>query len=171
MNSRPSVLVHNVIKMIDYRPKFSITTEPLEGQNLILINTYPGAEGYYINPLIDSYVQLRLIDLITLASRSVRIRAQHEKNELILFPEVSPEEAGFVRNFLECDLEEYSMPEIDYMFFGAIASLLWNKSNMNSLAIIKKTVTLDANLIIKELSPIIAGDSLAQIPINRPEMA
>lgn len=170
MNSRPSVLVNNVITAIDYRPKFSIITEPLDGQNLILINTYPGSEGYYINPSIDSYIQLRLSDFVTLASRSVRIMAQHEKNELILFPEVSPEEAGFVRHFLECDLEEYSMSEIDYMFFGAIASVLWNRSNLNALSIIKKIVTLDANLIIKELSPIITGDSLTQIPVNRPEV-
>lgn len=155
----PSELMISVLGAIDSCPKYQINTMSLEDYN-IAVQTDRGEQGYLVNDqLLDNYIpKVTLPQIVDRASQAVRIRIQLERNDLEIFPSVSSEKAGFARGYIEYVLQEnIDLQEADYLFFGAIASTLWEYEKVLSFPLIKKIAPLDASEIIQLVQPILAG--------------
>jgi hypothetical protein len=152
----PSDYTVSILGFIDSVPKYEI-------EKIRFGDELPGAfifvsyalEGYKVNTDIDAQISFTPATIADFAARGARARAQFENQDMVLFPEMPLEEAGFARQFLEKDFgEDYSLAAIDSMFFGAIASLLWQKKKVESLPLIKQIVPMSAPGIVKLVEPI-----------------
>lgn len=148
-----------VLGIIDPSPKYTIEKVQFREEFKDLFVNVDRQGYYWVNSDLDSQITFNASKISDLAARSVRLRAQFENSDLELFPEMSPCEAGFFRQFLENDLDEsLTMSSIDLLLVGSVASLLWQMNKVMSLPTIKQIIPLNATEIVKIVEPIICDE-------------
>lgn len=147
--------LENTIEAVDFNPKLPIFIEELSVPSM---NIYLYAEGnipkaYYINHYLEHRKADHVSEQIAVynSSFAVRLRALNQFPEIELFPNVSVDKIGNLREYMLKMLERESQNNetIDCKAFSELSYALWKKGNKQSFPIIKNLAPKDAKYSIQ----------------------